>query len=81
MPVQASPDGLENVPPGSPRPSAAPARSPRGSRRRRKSDFPATAKYNRGQLPANVVDALKGIDVATSGAYLTVTIPAGGPTK
>jgi hypothetical protein len=47
----------------------------------RKSDFPAAAKYNWGQLPANVVDALKGIGVDASGAYLTVTIPAGGPTK
>jgi hypothetical protein len=47
----------------------------------RKSDFPGTAKYNWGQLPANVVDALKGIGVDASGAYLTVTIPAGGATK
>jgi hypothetical protein len=47
----------------------------------RKSDFPGTAKYNWGELLANVVDALNGIGVDASGAYLTVTIPAGGPTK
>src|SRR4051794_17197363 len=46
-----------------------------------KSDFSAAAEYNWGQLRVNVVDALKGIGVDASGAYLTVTIPAGGPTK
>jgi hypothetical protein len=45
----------------------------------RKSDFPAKATYNWGQMPANFTQALAGLGVKASGAYIAVTIPRGGP--
>ena len=43
----------------------------------RKSDFPSSAKYNWGRLPANVEQGLASIGVKGSGAYVSVTIPKG----
>jgi hypothetical protein len=45
----------------------------------RKGDFPAKATYNWGQMPANFTQALAGLGVKASGAYIAVTIPRGGP--
>jgi hypothetical protein len=41
----------------------------------RKSDFPASAQYTWGNVPANVIQGLKGLGITASGAYVAATIP------
>jgi len=47
----------------------------------RRSDFPATAKYSWGQMPASFSQGLGALGVKASGAFVAVTIPVGGSTK
>ncbi len=43
----------------------------------RKSDFPANVKYSSGDVPANVIQALKRVKIQARGVYFGATIPSG----
>src|SRR5262245_57564444 len=43
----------------------------------RKSDFPAKAKYSWGDVPANVIQAMKRAGIPASGAYFAGTMYSG----